>query len=179
MKKEMLFGALLVSAGVASADTFVIDVSSWQTFGDYNDTNNSSVIANLGTGSVINSVTWDNVSFDTIGASWISEVVFEVGVNLPANNLVDYDYFAFQFDAATDAPGTYSGGGSFSPVDGLTVGADGLAIFYVWETFTDNAGTGDANFTSGTITIDYTPIPAPGAVAAFGVAGLAGLRRRR
>ncbi|MBL0926517.1 MAG: choice-of-anchor E domain-containing protein [Phycisphaerales bacterium] len=58
----------------------------------------------------------------------------------------------------------------------ITVTGNGL----FGSTGTTDTNTSVQNFlASGTVSVEYTWIPAPGAAALFGLAGLAGLRRRR
>lgn len=57
------------------------------------------------------------------------------------------------------------------------LGSDGLLRLEFWDTFNDNYPDPEGRWLDGTITIHY--IPAPGALALLGMAGLVGVRRRR
>ncbi|MGP1309846.1 MAG: proprotein convertase P-domain-containing protein [Phycisphaerales bacterium] len=70
------------------------------------------------------------------------------------------------------APGTYAANGSFAS----TFGGGGSAGTWTLS-ITDNAG-GDIGNLSGW-TLNLVPVPTPGAAALLGLAGVAGLRRRR
>ena len=59
------------------------------------------------------------------------------------------------------------------------IGADGILTMEFWESYNDHVGAADAKYTGGSVTIEYNEIPAPGALALLGLAGIAGTRRRR
>ena len=61
----------------------------------------------------------------------------------------------------------------------MSGGANGILRLEMNESFDDVADAIDANWLAGALFIGIAEIPAPGATALFGLAGLAGLRRRR
>lgn len=132
---------------------------------------------NIGAGSHVVGLGWD-VTLQADGFSWLADMSC-----------------AFEDSAQTTGvfltPGvgeTWSGVGSYSSggvVDligyGLDflVGGDGTLRVEYWENYDDYLGSIDGYWLSGTLTIGYEPVPAPGAMALFGAAGFIAARRRR
>jgi MYXO-CTERM domain-containing protein len=161
------------TAGVATG-TMVLDVSGMQ----FNDAQGSALnqilSVMIGVGAEVTAISWD-VNLTSIGASWASEAVmgFEGQINLTVSG-----------DANPVTNTNYAGG----PVDlsdnglpNITVGADGILDIEFFESFVDNAGTGDNFFEAGsTVTILGTGfVPTPGSLAVLGLGGLVAGRRRR
>ena len=192
--KTITLAAIAVSAGFAHADLFssqdamnpstatpngaaqsnilTIDVSGMQ----FNDISGSALNQTLsvfiGQGQLVRGIAWD-VNLTTIGASWASEAImgFEGQIILTAgtddNPVSNMNYNSGGFLYLQD-----------EGVPDITVGADGILDIEFYESFVDNAGTGDSYFEPGS-TITITNLPTPGALAMFGFSGLALARRRR
>ena len=125
---------------------------------------------------------WDNVvleTFDNTGIpNWGSEA-----------------FFGFQ--AVTDATESEivmvqpfpdsNGGGTFGPTNGsldvelsnLFSNPEGYVYLMTASSWADGSSDPAGQYTQGSIIIVYETIPAPGAIALLGLAGLAGKRRRR
>lgn len=170
--------AALAAASFAAADSFVINVDgieSWDSAGSPNNTVLSFDVASaigLPAGS---DVIWTDLGWDVTiapqGGSWYSEAA----VGFDAGGLSLRPGAADSF-AGTD-PLPYAGSVNFQDAFGDDfVIAGGVLTLEFFESFDDAAGAIDALWT-GSLTL--TVIPAPGAMALLGVAGLAGSRRRR
>ena len=169
--------AIAALAGVASADTVVVNLAGWNSVGAWNSGLNTSTTISLPVGSTITGASWQNVTFTANSPSWIADLVFD---------LADGDAFGDYWDVIPapdmEDPGTYTGSGVFG-VDGVEDGgsfvvASGTLFVQVYESFNDSGVTPDATFASGQLVIEYT-VPAPGAAALLGLGGLAASRRRR
>ncbi len=169
--------AALAAASFAAADSFVINVDgieSWDGLGSPNNTVLGFDVASaigLPAGS---DVTWTALEWDVTitpqGGSWYNEAVvgFDAGLNLAPG-------FGDNFSGTEPRP--YAGFVNFQDAFGTDfVIAGGVLTLEFFESFDDAANTIDALW-SGSLTL--TVIPAPGAMALLGVAGLAGTRRRR
>lgn len=165
------FSVDTVGFGTAS---MTIDVSGYQ----FNDSQGSSLNQVLsvftGVGSVITGFSW-NVNLTSIGASWGSEAVmgFEGQINLTVSG-----------DSFPVTNMNYNSGGIIDLTDAgvpnIIVSADGILDIEFFESFVDNAGTGDNYFEAGSIiTIYGNPYPTPGTLGALGLGGLMLTRRRR
>jgi len=127
----------------------------------------------IGANSALIGLSWD-VTVSTIGDSWLSEI---------AMSFADIDGLNIIFDDDHEFSGTESyllGGimdlSRFNP----HVGADGLFTIEFYELLTNNGGAGDALYESGsTLTLIYETVPAPAATTLLGLAGCAGVSRRR
>lgn len=148
-------------------------VASWDAFGSINNE-----ILSLDVDfahRVVTRLSWD-VSIQTVGASWLSEVTIAF-LDSP-NGLV--------LAPGTDnAPGTgaYSSNGivdlsALDPTFPFSVGADGVIQMEVFESFDDEADAIDAVFLPGS-TITFYFIPAPSSVIALAGATMLFARRRR
>ena len=180
MKKIVSIAAVaaLGVVGAASADTVDIDMTGFQVWGDFLDPQNSDAIVNIGAGSTVTGIEFIDFSFESLGFSWQSEFILSVETGDAMS------YWDWQLAPGTDGPGVFgpvtgaydgaigapAGGGSF-------VTNDGIIRIYAWETWDDDGL--DSVVLSGTLRVTYTAIPAPGALALLGVAGLVGTRRRR
>lgn len=159
-------------------------------YGDVIDIDLTGVYSNDGLGSAINDVFsfdlgdivitgigWDNVVGDgsPSGFSWGNEMTMDV------NGAFQISFFPGE--------GSGSAGGVWGPAssDGIISLADALGAdvalngdalrLEFYEGYDDLGGATDAVYQSGTVTIEYSVVPAPGALALLGLAGMG--RRRR
>lgn len=171
--KILAVAAAAACAAVAAADTVDVDISGFQVFGNFSNPSNSYALVNIGAGSVVTAVEYIDVSFESYSPSWMSEVTLSVE-NSDASSYWDY----------TPATGMDSSGifgpasGFFGGVNEVFVNGDGLLRVYAWDSYADGVNP-DAMILTGTIRITYTAVPAPGALALLGLAGVCGARRRR
>ncbi|MCH2132898.1 MAG: PEP-CTERM sorting domain-containing protein [Phycisphaerales bacterium] len=91
----------------------------------------------------------------------------------------------FTQNAGADTAGTYVNytGGNFSSGDissyGWNIGSEGDVELVATSSWNDGSGLDAGVFTSGTAWVTIDTIPAPGALALLGLAGVAGMGRRR
>ena len=159
-----------MSAGFAMGETLTIDLAGILSYDSYGSAGN--VVLNFSelAGATITGVAWENVvgNGDDSGATWGNEM------NMAFEGILNVQFFPGEGDTTA--------GGIWGPAEGsfatsLDVGDDGLEVEF-YEGYDDIAGAADAHYESGTVTIEYA-IPAPGALALLGLAGIAGRRRRR
>lgn len=150
-----------------------IDISGMQFNGSQGSPFNEILSIFVGQSTGIAGIAWD-VNLTTIGASWASEAVmiFEGQVNITVaddpNPVTNMNYNSGGFLYLEDLG-----------IPEITVGADGMLDIEFYESFIDNAGTGDSFFEAGsTITITNVT-PTPSTLAFLGMAGLISTRRRR
>ncbi|MBL4697876.1 MAG: PEP-CTERM sorting domain-containing protein [Phycisphaerales bacterium] len=167
MKKTLALAAIVATAGMATGQTLVIDVSGAQSFGFQGDPINEIMNVLVGAGANITNIAWD-VNLTTFGVSWAEENTMGFFGNSVAIN-------PGLGDAFTVINANYAG----SMATNFTLGGDGnLDIEFYEVGFDDNAGAVDSLYESGsTVTITYTP--APSALAVLGLGGLVAGRRRR
>lgn len=169
--------AALAICGAAMADdgpqTIVIDISVFNSWDLQGDANNDVINIGFNVGDILHSVKWD-VSLTFAAPSWAEEVAVSM------TDAGAYDVL----DTAIYFPGVQtsnpiSGGGTFALGDHVMT-TNSLAIeLHEWN-FDDFPNAIDAFYQEGSnLRINYTPIPAPGALALVGLAGLAAGRRRR
>jgi MYXO-CTERM domain-containing protein len=122
-------------------------------------------------------------------------VVLETNNNTGISNWGSEAFFGFQAVADGSEPQTVmvqpfpdaNEGGTFGPTSGslevelsdLFSSPDGKVYLMSASSWVDGSGLPAGKYSSGTISIIYDPIPAPGAIVLLGIAGLAGSRRRR
>ena len=170
--------AALVSAS-AMADTQFVSLAGFESYGFYGTAGNSSITLSLGVGTQITGIDFVDFAFTGEGSSWLSDLV--VSVNDSSASLAFWD---------STVPGAANAPGTFGPVSApfsnpgvfgsgpFTMTTSDLYIT-VYDSFDDNGpGLRDSVVNSGGILITYN-VPAPGALAAFALAGLASRRRRR
>jgi MYXO-CTERM domain-containing protein len=188
MKKGFLLGALAATAlmgaaSVANANVvrYSYDIENFEYFAGSNLLTTITDSAAAG-GEVVN-FGWDDIIIDVgdntgQGASfepWASE--FRLG----------YTWGEFAgIEAAAVFPGVNSNGlhGPASADNqhfvGDTINSSGVIELWAVQTWNDGTGLAHGTIISGTVWIDVvTQVPAPGALAMLGVAGLVGARRRR
>lgn len=175
MKKALAILAVSGLAAVASADVLVIDITGWDANTGYGG-GNSSFAINLGVGTTIDNASFD-VSWTAPSPSWSSELILSLN-----------DSIAFVggfWDCAPGiggGPGSETASGPWASAAGGFIGGPftlttGQLYVEIYDSF-DDGFAGQQHIDSGTLTIEYTPVPAPGALALLGVAGLASRRRR-
>jgi len=192
LKAKTALIAAVASVGIASAaqaDTMYIDLSGWEVWGGFTATPGSNgnsflILSNFGggAGTEIVNIEFTNLVFESLGYSWQSELT--VSVN-------DWDGFTYTSFWDSTVPGAAQSPGMMGPVNAAfnnpgSYGSGPFTMAYndllitVYESFNDGGnGVQDSVILSGGITITYTPVPAPGALALLGLAGLVGTRRRR
>ncbi|MBT5582396.1 MAG: hypothetical protein HOJ54_00125 [Phycisphaerae bacterium] len=125
---------------------------------------------------------WDNVvleTFDNTGIpNWASEAFFgfQAVTEAAESEIVMVQPFPDS-----------NGGGTFGPTNGsldvelsnLFSNAEGRVDLLTASSWVDGSGLPAGEYIQGILTIVYQPLPAPGAIALLGLAGLAGKRRRR
>jgi hypothetical protein len=158
-------------AGLTVNDVFLYETG-FTTFVDFN-------IGFQGNGDAFQVVSAEfvDVAASTIGGSWGLELALLAGNH---TSLAFAETWSNRVFPGGTAPGSYGpasaafvttppaniGGGPFAVTSGILRLA-------AWNTFTDPG----FNVTSGVFRVTY--VPAPGAIALLGVAGLVGSRRRR
>ncbi len=184
-------GASMDNVGARAATNAVttFDVTGIISFNGQGDIGNTVVDLDLaaalgyasGTSITMTSVGWD-VTLTSFGASWLSEIAVSFGDTSGAPAPI-----FLRPGAGSDFPGTstpFSSGGQVQfdsiPLPDIIL-ADGVLRMEFFESFDDDALLDDGIWESGTLSIGtFEPlVPAPGAAAVLGLAGVAGLRRRR
>jgi len=171
-------GTTGVAAAVATITLDLSGLTSWDLLGD---ADNLVMIVDGGPFAEfahVIGVGWD-VSIETFGGSWLSETTIAV------ENSDQSSSFFVGPGSGIDTSGTqsFSSGGLISLIsEGLDfhLNEDGDFRIELFETFDDNPDEIDAEFLAGSsIQIQYTIVPAPGAMALLGLGGLVSVRRRR
>jgi len=179
MKKTIALAVIAATAGLASADTMVIDVSGTEFFDAFGDSSNTILSVLVGASASITSISWDlnlttytdpNASFP----SWASEA------NIDFNGLLN-----LQVSGTADGVVNENNAGTANMTDvlggPLVLGADGLLNMEFYESFDDSADNADSGMKDGsTITLNGNGfVPTPGSMAVLGLGGLVAGRRRR
>lgn len=163
----------------------VVDISGANTWDPVSDPSNEIRIIDIaaaaglpsGTPVIMNGIGW-NTNQTAFGSSWLSEM----GMYFDDNIAPDLSGLFLRPGAGSNFPGTAS---FSSPVIKLAdvlipdvVLPNGLLRLEFYESFDDIADTIDGTFNPGS-TVTVQIVPAPGALALLGLAGLVGGRRRR
>lgn len=126
---------------------------------------------------------WENVvleTYDNVGVpNWGSEAV--LGIEAINNAGETFSEYFFPF------PDANSGPGPFGPVDGsldlllvdMFADQSGHVSVLGGSTWEDGSGLPAGKYLSGILALVYAPIPAPAALALFGIAAMTSRRRRR
>ncbi len=164
-----------------------VDVSNMESWDLVSDASNQvflidiAAMAGLGSGSTVTmtSIGWD-VTGEALGASWASEMRFYFDDNIAP----DLSGLFLRPLVGNNTPGLFSNASagqidlSDNAIPNIVL-PNGILRLEVHETFDDVADAIDGIWRSGFLFVGIAEIPAPGATALFGLAGLAGLRRRR
>ena len=165
----------LAASSPVFADEVDINLTGWQTFGDFGDASNSNTTVNIGAGSLVTGAEWINLGFVAHDPSWRSELVLSL-------NTSDLSSWFDSTVSADDSPGSYSGSGTF-PGPGSSGGpfsvlADGDLYIETYEAFDDPEVSPNATISGGTLRVFYTTIPEPSSLGLLGVGTLFLLQRR-
>lgn len=175
----MTAAAVFGIAGAAVAfDTVVVDISGLDSNELQGDALNVIIdVVGFNVGDIITDIEYTIVDLTPIGASWSVESVYSLTDG--GNFVLDNSGGAFTYDGTANNSDPYTGAGVHD-IDDYVMTTDTLTIeLHEWD-FNDNAGSADATYGEGSfLTINYTAVPAPGALALLGIGGLAGLGRRR
>ena len=169
-------GAICALGAAAQADVLEIDLAGWQADGPFLSPNNSRLTINLPVGTAIDNAEYVDLVYVAQAPSWMSELII---------SLNDSEEFLSYWDTPIVGATGYSGthgpvtasfhdhpqafGGPFT----LTTGQLYIEVYDTWgDTVVDQV------VMSGTLRITYT-VPAPGAMALLGGAGLLAARRHR
>ena len=183
MKKTLTVASAsaLALTGAALAGQATVDLTGVQSYDSPGEALNHLINVQVGAGSEVVGVSWDNVVGDGLGGpSWGNEMT--MGILDDTTAYVALSFFPSEGSAtAGQVWGPVSGGSSTSLVDnGINfVSAGGNVNLEFYEAYDDATGAADAAYQSGSVTIYWNEIPAPGALALLGLAGIAGTRRRR
>ena len=188
--------ATVAMAGAASADLVNLswDISGNDYFGgsitEFTMSSDASwanaIIVSWGFSNVSANVYWNEGSSYENWASEAKLGIYDMDVNSGEGDI--YIWYASPFSGANSGattPGSYASfsGGSFSSGDvssnGYHIGSEGDIGAAGTSSWSDGTGNAAGTFTSGTVWVTIDTIPAPGALALLGLAGLAGGRRRR
>lgn len=177
MKMKLFAAAAVVSAMTASANAGVLlshtfDISGLASNGSFG-ANFPTMTFDFGVPGTIVSVT-ANVNFTTNSPSWMTEP--QIAIDTTDDASLDGDFNAEDYGALEEV-------GTFAYTDTLTTdsdSSDGLVFLTLWESFEDTSASPDAVYgANSTVTVNYTPIPAPSSAALLGLTALVARRRRR
>ena len=197
MKRFALSATAVAVASVSAANAELVTVSG-DLSGDYSASEFSTMLAGFSggeyAGAVIVSWGFSNVAADVYwnsGSSftnWASELrigILDFSIGDTAGD-VYWTYanpFSANSGASTSGGSASFSGGNFSSGDvssnGWNIGSEGDVNLVAISSWNDGTGLAAGTITGGTGWITIDTIPAPGALALLGLAGLAGRRRRR
>ena len=171
-----------MAAGLAMGESITIDLAGINSNDNFGTGTNEVALFDSLVGVTITGIGWDNVvgNGDDTGVTWGNEMTMAV---VDANDLNGVFISFFPNEGSATAGGVWGPASSEGIIDlasqGLefTTGAGGLLVEF-FESYDDVSGATDSHYESGTVTIEYA-VPAPGALALLGLAGIAGRRRRR
>lgn len=160
-------------------------ISTWDVLGSPNNTVLLVDLAALfgkpaGSTVTMNGIGW-HTNQSTVGSSWLSEMAMYFDDNIAPDGLGLF--LRPGASQATPGTGTFDSNGVIK-LEGAGIAPivlpNGILRIEFYESFDDVANAIDGNFLSGSfLTIQTTNVPAPGALALLGLAGLVGIRRRR
>jgi uncharacterized protein (TIGR03382 family) len=189
MKKNIVLvtgATLAATTGFALAGTFTIDLTGVESHGNFGDAANEFIITDIGVGSEVVGLEWiDVVGTGGGGPSWGNEMNMYIEAGSVATGSGGSNTGFFPDEGSATAGGTWgpaSGGSSTYLIDNGNnfVSVDGDIRIEFYESYDDgNVLPHDSEYVGGSVIITYTEIPAPGALALLGLAGIAGTRRRR
>ena len=172
MNKSISLFAAVAASSLAYGDVIEIDISDVESNDGYQDVDNEVLSYDLGD-IVITGIGWDNVVGDgsPSGFSWGNEMSMSVSDEL----FISF----FPNEGGGSAGGLWgpASSGGILPTGDVALAGSALTLEF-FEGYDDAPGATDAFYESGIITIEYTVVPAPGALALLGLAGM-GRRRRR
>jgi MYXO-CTERM domain-containing protein len=184
MKAKSALIAAVASVGIANAAqaaTLFVNLTGFSSNTGF-PTAGTTTSVNIGAGSTITNVAFTGITFEAFGPSYASE--FVVGITSGVAPFTN-PYWESQVPGSLDAPGitgpvtaNFNNPGLYASTEGFAT-ATGNVTVYCYELFNDSSVNPDATVSSGGITITYTAVPAPGALALLGLAGIVGGRRRR
>lgn len=175
MNKSISLLAATAASSLAYGDVIEIDLAGVNSNDGLGAAINDVLSYDLGD-IVLTGIGWDNVQADGFGSpSWGNEM------NMDVNGAFNIGFFPSEGSGSAGGPwGPASSGGILSLADALgadvALNGDALRLEF-YESYDDASGSTDASYTSGTVTIEYSVVPAPGALALLGLAGMG--RRRR
>ncbi|RYG38120.1 PEP-CTERM sorting domain-containing protein [bacterium] len=178
MKTLSILAAFSIAAASQAASvTFNLD--GLGVYDVQNDPSNVVLSKNIGANSVVTGFSFD-VNVTAFSPSYQSEIGFSLF------NPNTYDGVSITLGVLgappTSGTGQYATNGTI-PVDTIVfaAGNDGILNLELFDNFTDFPDDLDAVINSGTFTVHYETqaVPEPASLAAFGLGGLALLRRRR
>lgn len=173
MKKFFGLGIVLAVGSMSHAAivTHTFDISGLGSAGGFFDSFPTLTHDFGGMGTVVG-VEWD-VNYIAHDPSYASEAILSVDTTDDQTFDADIDSY---FYGAPDAPGSFAFSGSIAA---NSISSDGLVFLTLWEYYDDGISP-DATYGAGSwVTVSYDLVPAPGTAALMGLAGLAGIRRRR
>jgi len=160
--------------------TYTVDISGYQFNDSQGSLNNETLSILFGNNQLITGIGWD-VNLSTIGASWASEATmfFHTDFN-PSSD--------FNLNVADDSAPVSNQQYQSDILDLTDSGLSNIGFgpglweleIEFFESFIDNAGTGDAFFEQGSVLrLAVFEMPAPGPLSVLGLGGLFAARRRR
>lgn len=168
-------GAICALGAAAQADVLELDMTGWQAEGGWLNPGNTHMTINLPVGATIDNAEYVDLVYVAQGTSWQSELVISLN-----DSEAFISYWDTPIAGAPDSPGTYGPvSGSFNNPDavgGPFTLTTGQLYIELYDVFNDTGV--DEVVLGGTLRITYT-VPAPGAMALLGGAGLLAARRRR
>ena len=174
MKKSVALLTAITGSSVAHGELLTIDIAGIQVMDELGSDLNTVLAYDLGD-VVITGVGWSNLVASGFNGSWGREIHIEVAGVFP---IVAFGGEAWNSEGEVWGPSNSFGG--ITNLDEVGIGSIALeaAPFELefYDSF-DNGSGPEAEFLSGTIFIEYSVVPAPGAFALLGLASLG--RRRR
>ena len=179
MNKPITLLAAAAATSFAYGETITIDLAGLSSNDGFGAAINASQLSALGD-VTITGIGWDNVvgNGDDTGVSWGNEMRMAVVDSVDLNGV--FIQF-FPEEGSGSAGGVWGPASSGGLIDLAAQGLEfnttsGSLLVEFFESYDDAGGATDAHYESGTVTIEYA-VPAPGALALLGLAGLG--RRRR